>query len=97
MGGRAAAAAAAPPLPAACGELPPNTAIAQHDVAKVDGVAGAAQCCALCTADAACAMWTWHGELATRECHLHSADGLPHALAGATSGIKPHALPRLPS
>lgn len=78
------------PLPAACGALPPNTAIAQHDVAKTDGVAGAAQCCALCTADAACAMWTWHGELATRECHLHSAAGLPHALAGATSGIKPH-------
>ena len=76
-----------PPLPPVCGALPPNTAVAQHDVAVHDGVPDAGACCALCTADAACALWCWHGELATRECHLHSAEGVPHALPGATSGV----------
>lgn len=77
----------APPLPAICGALPPDTAVAQHDVAVHDNVADAGACCALCAADAACAIWCFHGELPDKECHLHSAAGQPHPLQGATSGI----------
>jgi len=76
-----------PPPPAACGALPPNTAVAQHDVAVHPNVADAAACCGLCAANEACALWCFHGEMASRECHLHGAAGQPHALAGATSGV----------
>ena len=84
--------AAAPPGPpppgGACGALPPNTAVAEFDVAPAQLVDGAGACCALCAAEPKCALWCWHGEAGAqqRQCHLHSARGKPHALQGATSG-----------
>jgi hypothetical protein len=77
-----------PPPPGACGTLPPNTAVADFDVAVHDGVVDAAACCDLCAANDACALWCFHGEAGPqhKECHLHSSKGVLHALAGATSG-----------
>ena len=72
------------PLPSRCGLMPPNTAIAQADCAvhyNVTGGPGA--CCALCAANAQCAQWSF---LADLECHLHTAQGLPHFKLGVTSG-----------
>lgn len=78
-----------PPLPPQCGALPPNTAVATHDVAVHANVSGPPACCELCAADAACAIWCFHGEAGKnfQECHLHSAQGAPHSLQGATSGV----------
>jgi hypothetical protein len=84
----AAAPPAPPPPPAQCGALPPDTAVATSDIGMTPGVAGPADCCALCAANAKCAIWCWHGEQGAhhQECHLHTNAGVIHPLAGAISG-----------
>lgn len=85
--------AGAPPAPPSppdvCGTLPPNTAVAQFDVAVHDNVADPAACCDLCAANDACAIWCFHGEPGPQhnKCHLHSSHGVEHAFQGATSGV----------
>ncbi len=54
------------------------------------GLNGPAPCCALCTANPACAIWAWHGELKPTECHLHSADAViikHHDHKGCWAGV----------
>ena len=77
-----------PPLPAECGALPANTAVAQADIGEIPNVTDPAACCNLCAANAKCAIWCYHGEQGkqNKECHLHTNAGVVHALAGATSG-----------
>jgi hypothetical protein len=78
----------APPLPPQCGALPPNTAVAQADIGFFSNVSDPGACCDLCTANAKCAIFCYHGEQGEhmRECHLHTSAGIIHPLAGATSG-----------
>jgi hypothetical protein len=81
-----------PPLPpqpqpaAECGKLLRNTAVG-NEPDTVRAASSVAECCRLCTANAACAKWAFHAEVLPRMCHMHDAHGLVHELAGCYSGV----------
>ena len=70
-----------------CLHIVPNTCMPQTTASsKTEGVASASACCQLCSADAACAAWTFHSNRGGR-CVFHPK-GAPTKPGNCTSGTK---------
>lgn len=63
-----------------------DTDYAGNDLKTVNNVTVAADCCAACSGEAACSVWSWHPSHA--KCFMKSSDAGRHTFPGGVSGAR---------